>query len=54
MTLKDSDKPKKIDAEVYDARFSEHAVTVRLLKDFQALPESKIDTDDSSVILKDS
>jgi len=34
MTLKDSGKPKKTDAEVYDAKSSEHAVTVRLLKNF--------------------
>jgi len=34
MTLKDSDKSKKIDTEAYDARFSEHAVIVRLLKNF--------------------
>ncbi len=34
MTLKDSDKPKKTDAEVYDARFSKHAVIVQLLKNF--------------------
>ena len=34
MTLKDLDKLKKINAEVYDARSSEHAVIVRLLKNF--------------------
>ncbi len=34
MTLKDSGRLKKIDAEVYDARFSERAVIVRLLKNF--------------------
>ncbi len=34
MTLKDSDKLKKIDTKVYDAKFSERAVIVRLLKNF--------------------
>ncbi len=34
MTLKDSGKLKKIDAEVYDATFSKHAVIVQLLKNF--------------------
>ncbi len=34
MTLKDSDRFKKIDAEVYDVKSSEHAVIVRLLKNF--------------------
>ncbi len=34
MTLKDSDRHKKIDTEVYDAKFSERAVIVRLLKNF--------------------
>ncbi len=34
MTLKDSGRFKKTDADVYDARFSERAVTVRLLKGF--------------------
>ncbi len=34
MTLKDSDKLKKIDANVYDAKSSERAVIVRLLKNF--------------------
>ncbi len=53
MTSKDSGKSKKTDAEVYDARSSEHAVAVRLLENFQALPESEIDTDGSSVVLRD-
>jgi len=34
MTLKDSDRFKKIDAEVYNAKSSERAVIVRLLKNF--------------------
>ncbi len=34
MTLKDLNKFKKIDAEVYDAKSSEHTVIVRLLKNF--------------------
>ncbi len=34
MTLKDSDKSKKIDAEVYNVKSSEHAVIVQLLKNF--------------------
>ena len=34
MTLKDLNRFKKIDAKVYNARFSEHAVIVRLLKNF--------------------
>ena len=54
MTLKDSDRLKKIDAEVYNAKSSEHAVIVRLLKNFQALSESEINTDNNSVILKNS
>jgi len=39
---------------VYDAKSSEHAVIVRLLKNFQALSESEINTDNNSVILKNS
>ncbi len=54
MTLKDLNRPKKTDAEVYNARFSERAVIVRLLKNFQALSESEININNSSVILKDS
>ncbi len=34
MTLKGSDKLKKINAEVYNARSSKRAVIVRLLKNF--------------------
>ncbi len=34
MTLKGSDRPKKTDANVYDAKSSERAVIVRLSKSF--------------------
>ncbi len=34
ITLKDLDKFKKIDAKVYNAKSSEHAVIVQLLKNF--------------------
>ncbi len=34
MTLKDSDRLKKTDAEVYNAKSFKHAVIVQLLKNF--------------------